>query len=111
MPLNNHARRGLAGALTALALTALSGCSLLPDVSMSPGLSTPEPPATSSAPGTTAPVPVVAQKQVRPPGELDTGTATHTLPAGGRTVVIDYWTDESATAWTAADTKNIQVSA
>jgi hypothetical protein len=108
-----HSRefRGLTAGLTVAVLTALTGCSL-PDVSMSPGISLPEPSATSSSPARASrPVVEVVSQPVRPPGELDTGTATHLLPAGGRTVVIDYWTDEAASEWTARDTKNVQVSA
>ena len=107
----NRAHRGAAGFLTAVTLAALAGCSLIPDVSMSPGVTTPKAAASASQPRTPAPVPAAVQQPVRPPGELDTGTATHRLAAGGRTVVVDYWTDEAATAWTAEDTKNIQVSA
>ena len=77
---------------------------------MSPGVVVPEPEATSSAPRSTQPVAAV-RTPVRPPGELDPGTATHVLPAGDRTVVLDYWTDEAATEWTSRDTKAIQVSA
>jgi hypothetical protein len=107
---HHHARRGVAGLLIAAALSALPGCGLLPDVSMSPGVSTPEP-TTSSSPRTPDPIPVVVEEPPRPPGDLDTGTATHRLPAGERTVVIDYWTDQAAREWTVAGTKSIQVSA
>lgn len=87
----------------------LTGCSI-PDVSMSPGIVAPEPSAAASAAPTMQPVDV-APTPVRPPGELDPGTATHILSAGDRTVVIDYWTTEAAAEWTAGDTKAIQVSA
>lgn len=107
----SHERRRLALGLTAVVLTTLTGCSL-PDVSMSPSISLPQASATSSsAPRTARPIADVVEEPARPPGELDTGSATHLLPAGGRTVAIDYWTGESASAWTAEDTKNIQVSA
>ena len=105
-------RRRVAAGLTVLALTALTGCTL-PDVSMSPGLASAETSDTSSSPSR-APRPTaepVVAGPTRTPGELDTGSATHSLPAGGRTVVIDYWTDELAAEWTAPDTKAIQVSA
>jgi hypothetical protein len=105
-------RHRLSLGLTAVVLTALTGCSL-PDVTMSPGLSAPDSSAASTSP-TRSPRPTaepVVAEPVRPPGELDTGSTTHALPAGGRTVVIDYWTDEQATEWTAADTKAVQVSA
>jgi hypothetical protein len=112
VPRFTRARGGLAGVLTAVTLAALTGCSLIPDVSMSPGVTPPKSSASaSSAHRTTAPVPAAVKERVRPPGELDTGTVTHTLPAGDRTVVVDYWTDEAAVDWTAEDTKNIQVSA
>lgn len=69
----------------------------------------------TSAPATTttrAPEPVVQVVEPdRPVGDLDTGSITHELAAGERTVVIDYWTDEQATEWTADGTKTIQVSA
>lgn len=104
-----HSSRRAAIGLIA-ATIGLTGCSI-PDVSMSPGVVVPEPKATSSAPRTTQPVVDVVATPVRPPGELDPGTATHALSAGDRTVVIDYWTDQAAAEWTALDTKAIQVSA
>ena len=108
MPLHRLRPCGAVTGLVALTL-ALAGCAI-PDVSMSPGVVVPEPEATSAAPRTTQPVTAV-QTPVRPPGELDPGTATHVLAAGDRTVVLDYWTDEAATEWTSRDTKAIQVSA
>jgi hypothetical protein len=102
-----HRYRAAAIGLAAALLGTLTGC--LPDVSMSPGVSAPEPAATSKPSASPTVVPVAAP--VRPIGDLDPGTATHKLPAGDRTVVIDYWTDQAATAWTAADTKTITVSA
>jgi hypothetical protein len=105
---NRHRRVGIGLAAAVLTLT---GCSL-PDVSMSPGMSIPKPSPTEASP-TRIPQPVaeVAAQLTRPPGELDTGSTTHALAAGGRTVVIDYWTAEAASTWTARDTKAIQVSA
>ncbi|WP_369253005.1 hypothetical protein [Geodermatophilus amargosae] len=47
----------------------------------------------------------------RPAGDLDSGSLTSTLAAGDRTVVIDYWTADRATTWTAADDKTIQLAA
>ena len=112
MSLPMSRRRRAALALIAVSAPVLAGCSL-PDVSMSPGLDTQEASATSSSPSRTprpsaSPVAVVPE---RVPGELDAGSTTHLLAAGDRTVVIDYWTDEAAADWTAADTKAIQVSA
>jgi hypothetical protein len=100
--------RAAALGLAAAATTTLTGC--LPDVSMSPGISTPEPARTSAA-SSPSPTVVPVEAPPRPIGDLDTGTATHVLPAGDRTVVVDYWTDEAATAWTAAGTKTVKVSA
>lgn len=101
--------RAAALGLSAAAVTTLTGC--LPDVSMSPGVSAPEPSATSSPTPSSASVVPVVEAPPRPVGDLDTGTATHVLPAGDRKVVIDYWTDEAATGWTAAGTKTVHVSA
>jgi hypothetical protein len=100
--------RAAALGLSVAALTMTAGC--LPDVSMSPGVSLPETSAAATSESRPTVVPVV-EAPARPVGELDTGTATHVLPAGDRKVVIDYWTDEAATAWTAAGTKTVQVSA
>ena len=93
---------------------ALSGCTL-PDVSMSPGLgdasaSTTAPPP-SPEPEAPAAVPVVAPAPTRPAGDLDTGSTTRTVPAGERTLVVDWWTAEQATQWRAAGTKGVQLSA
>jgi hypothetical protein len=110
MPPGLRRSRTAAVGLTA-ALTGLTGCTL-PDVSMSPGLVTPEPTVTSSsAPRTERTVAVAVEEPVRPVGDLDTGSATHVLPAGDRTVVIDYWTDDLATEWTPEDLKTVKVSA
>ena len=111
-----RARRGLTGlgaALTAGVL--LSGCQL-PDVGMSPGLSaaaaeTSAAPETTAAPQTTVAAPAAATRPARTAGDLDTGSVTHTVAAGDRDVVIDWWTDQEATAWTAADAKTVQLAA
>jgi hypothetical protein len=113
-------RRGLAAAGLTVALTAgLAACSW-PDVSMSPGVdagsatATRSATPTSAAPTSAAPTTVRTQEAAataRPPGELDTGSVTHTVPAGDTNVVIDYWTTQDAKTWTAADDKTIQLSA
>jgi hypothetical protein len=113
-------RRGLAAAGLAVALTTgLAACSW-PDVSMSPGVDTGSAAATTSAsPTSAAPrsaAPATARTHeaaatARTPGELDAGSVTHAVPAGDATVVIDYWTTQDATSWTAADDKTIQLSA
>ena len=115
-----RARRGLTGLGVALTLgVVLSGCQL-PDVGMSLGLakaaatSAAEDTAAGStaAPATTAaPVAATPTAPARTAGDLDTGSVTHTVAAGDRDVVIDWWTDQEATAWTAADAKTIQLSA
>jgi hypothetical protein len=98
----------------ALALAAgLTGCSL-PDVSMSPGLA--EETASSAtrlpAPATPAePTTVAAVAPARTPGDLDTGSVTHSVTAGDRTLVIDWWTDQDATSWTSDADKTVQLSA
>lgn len=98
----------------ALALGAgLSGCSL-PDVSMSPGLAreTASSAAPSPAAATTAePTTVQAAAPARAPGDLDTGSVTHSVTAGDRTVVIDWWTGQDATRWTPDADKTVQLAA
>ncbi len=110
--------RAAAFATGAVLLAGLTGCEW-PDVSMSPALAagaagaaeapdeTPadETPAADTVAGTTPPV------ADRTPGDLDTGSTTRTLPAGDRTVVLDYWTVDQAATWTAADDKSIQLAA
>jgi hypothetical protein len=107
-------KRGLLALAAALTVsTGLAGCTL-PDVGMSPGLT--EEAATSSATPTASPaapaavVPAGATPD-RPAGDLDTGSITHSVTAGDRAVVIDYWTDQEATSWTAAGNKTVQVAA
>jgi hypothetical protein len=113
-------RRDLAGLGVALALAAgLTGCTL-PDLAMSPDLSdrvaaastpTATPTPTRDADAETTLSPAAATTASRPAGDLDTGSITHSVPAGNRSVVVDYWTGELAAEWTATSTKTIQVSA
>jgi hypothetical protein len=56
-------------------------------------------------------VPAAATVALRPSGDLDSGSVTHSLAAGSRKVVIDYWTTEDAQGWRAKDQKSIQLSA
>ncbi|MGY1605383.1 hypothetical protein [Geodermatophilus sp. SYSU D00815] len=86
----------------------LSACEL-PDVTMSPGVEA----TTTSAAAPTAEVAAqaAARSSTRPAGELDAGSVTHAVAAGASTLVIDYWTAEDATAWTAESAKTIQLSA
>jgi hypothetical protein len=116
------ARRGLTGLGLALALgTGLTGCTL-PDVGMSPGLTeeaatqaATTPPAESTAAARTSSALVAeepaAPAVTRPAGDLDTGSITHSVLAGDRTVVVDYWTSEDALHWTADGDKTVQLSA
>ena len=108
--------RQLRARVVLLVLTgvALSGCTL-PDVSMSPDLgpapaSTTAPPRTPE-PETPATLAVAAPGPTRPVGDLDTGSTTRTVPAGDRTLVVDWWTTEQPTQWRAAGTKGVQLSA
>jgi hypothetical protein len=108
-----RARTGVAATgLSVAVLAGLTGCSW-PDVSMSPGIAAETSTAASTAAPPDAPdVELVADAAPdRPTGDLDTGSVTHVLPAGDRTVVVDYWTTETATGWTAAGTKTVQLSA
>lgn len=124
---SNRRRLLLVGAVLAGTAT-LTSCRL-PDVSMSPSAaehSTTAPATTTSAtttaaPTTTAPAPTAPDPTsasteavvapVRPSGELDTGSTTHVVAAGDRQVVVDWWTAQQATAWTAGDEKTVQLSA
>jgi hypothetical protein len=96
--------------LSVAVLAGLTGCSW-PEVSMSPGISAAGDDG-SAAPSPAAETDLAADAApIRPTGDLDTGSATHAVPAGDRTVVIDYWTGEPATGWTAAGTKTVQLAA
>jgi hypothetical protein len=104
-------RRGLAGLGLALAVgVGVTGCSL-PDVGMSPSLS--QAAETTAVATSTAAEPTTeaAAAPTRPSGDLDTGSVTHTIAAGDRTVVIDWWTGQTAATWTAAGHKTVQLSA
>ncbi|MBM7808631.1 hypothetical protein JOD57_004468 [Geodermatophilus bullaregiensis] len=113
--------RTTAARAAALALSAalLAGCQL-PDVSMSPDLPTGDDVAAASETArptaarrtaATAAVAAAPSTPDRPAGDLDSGSLTRTLPAGDRTVVVDYWTADQATTWTAEDDKTIQLAA
>jgi hypothetical protein len=108
-----RARTGVAATgLSVAVLAGLTGCSW-PDVSMSPGVAAETSTAASTAAQPDAPdVELVADATPdRATGDLDTGSVTRVLPAGDRSVVVDYWTAETATEWTAAGTKTVQLSA
>lgn len=114
--MNRRISRGVRAIVLAAAVTSSAAACSLPDVSMSPGLgkaagapttST----ATSAAPTAAARPAAVTTAAPRPSGALDTGSVTHSQPAGDRTVVIDYWTTQDARTWTAQDPKTIQLAA
>lgn len=110
VPPFRRSRTAVAG-LGALTLLTLTGCDL-PDVTMSPSVSTEaasSTPAKRTAAATTAPA--AATSPSRPSGDLDSGSLTRKLKAGSRSVVVDYWTDEDAADWTAGDAKTIQLAA
>lgn len=114
MSVRSTRRRFGALAASGALLALLAGCNL-PDVSLSPGFSQAAAAKTTAAPSprataTPSPTPPVTTP-VRPSGDLDTGTVTHSLAAGARTVVVDYWTTQNAKEWRARGTKTIQVSA
>lgn len=67
-----------------------------------------EPPADAAA--ATAAV-VAPETPARPAGALDSGSLTRVLAAGAQSVVIDYWTTDQATAWTATGDKTVQLAA
>jgi hypothetical protein len=107
-------KNGLLALGAALAVsTGLAGCTL-PDVGMSPGLAQ-KAAATTAAPhqavATPSTVPVARTSPVRPAGDLDTGSITHSVAAGDRTVVIDWWTDQDAATWTTGNDKTLQLAA
>jgi hypothetical protein len=116
-------------------MAGVTGCSW-PDVSMSPDLSgdsaaeatdTSAEPATGSAAPTAEAEPetdeataggtaaaaatsaVGPQAPDRPTGPLDSGSLTRVLAAGAQSVVIDYWTADQASTWTATGDKTIQL--
>ncbi len=108
-------------------MAGITGCSW-PDVSIEPGplrrlrrrghrrghrRATTEAPeattaSTAAAAATSSVAPVLP---VRPTGDLDSGSVTRVLAAGAQSVVIDYWTADQATAWTATGDKTIQLAA
>ncbi|HEV7211723.1 MAG TPA: hypothetical protein VGN47_08425 [Blastococcus sp.] len=75
---------------------------------MSPGLTHA---AASSRPARPTVTAAAVTVPLRPSGDLDSGSVTHSLAAGNRSVVIDYWTTGDAKTWRAQDTKTIQLSA
>jgi hypothetical protein len=114
---NRRISRGVRAFVLAATVTGSAAACSLPDVSMSPGVGgTAAAPTTSAARSSAVPTPATRPAAVtatapRPSGALDTGSVTHSLPAGNRTVVIDYWTTQDATSWTALDPKTIQLAA
>ncbi|MGY1885253.1 hypothetical protein ACI799_08135 [Blastococcus sp. SYSU DS0753] len=104
-------RSGAAATGVTIALLAgTTGCTF-PDVSMSPGLSGGDAAAVATPAVDDGTESAEPQEPVRPAGDLDTGSVTHTVAAGDRTVVIDYWTEQDAASWTASDAKTVQLAA
>lgn len=108
-------RRGVRAIALAAVVTGSAAACSLPDVSMSPGVGG-SAAATSSAAHSAAPAPVAVPAAAttaapRASGPLDAGSVTHSLAAGNRSVVIDYWTTEDAASWRATDAKTLQLAA
>ncbi|MDQ0734025.1 hypothetical protein [Arthrobacter agilis] len=86
-----------------------------PDEPAAAGAETPTTdPSASADPDTTADTPSPPgddEDWVRVKADLDGGSVTHTLPAGGRTVVIDYWTDDDVSRLTPDSTPIIRMNA
>lgn len=112
MPRTTFRSRAAALTLGSALLAGLTGCDW-PDVSMSPAIGAEATRAAdeTAADGTPAPAAATPSGPARPTGDLDTGSLTRSLPAGDRTVVVDYWTAGQAATWTAADDKTIQLAA
>jgi hypothetical protein len=102
--------RTAAAGLGALTLLALTGCDL-PDVSMSPSVTAEAPSSAAAAPAAATTAAAAPVEPSRPSGDLDAGSLTRSLEAGSRSVVVDYWTDEDATTWSAAGTKALRIAA
>jgi hypothetical protein len=105
-------RRGSRGVVVRAAVAGLTGTMLLSGcsmdwASMSPGVAPAKAEQESSRP-VSAPV---AQVVARTPGDLDSGSATHRLDAGGRSLVVDYWTTQDPAQWTADRGAAVQLSA
>jgi hypothetical protein len=101
----------LAAAL--LSTVALAGCGNLSDLSMSPKVlaKKPSPSASpSSTPSLVAATPRPTPVPV-PTGALATGSATHKVQAGARSVVLDYWSSLPATKWTVTSDPVLQLAA
>lgn len=101
----------LAAALLSTAV--LAGCGNLSAVSMSPKVVAKKP--SPSASPSSAPKQVAARPK-RPPvpvatGALATGSATHKVQAGARSVVLDYWSTLPATKWTVNSDPVLQIAA
>jgi hypothetical protein len=114
VPLFRRSRAAAVAGLGAVAVLALTGCDL-PDVTMSPSVTTAA--ATSSqaersaTPTTAAAAATTATTPRRRSGDLDSGSLTRSMKAGSRHVVVDYWTDEDAKDWSPEGTKTIQLAA
>jgi hypothetical protein len=85
----------------------LSGCSM-EWTSMSPGVGG-ERAVDEMAVAVPASMPVVSAD--RASGDLDTGSTTHRLEAGGRSLVVDYWLEEDPATWTSDRPTTVRLAA
>jgi hypothetical protein len=111
-----------AGAAGVAATVLLSGCSMS-WASMSPAIGSEQPVAggrsiqaqggrSAAAERIAVPASVTTQEaEARVTGDLDTGSTTHRLDAGGRSLVIDYWTEQDPASWTADRAATIRLAA
>jgi hypothetical protein len=96
-----------------LCTVALAGCSDLSAVSMSPKVVAKKPAASASPSPTPRLVAATPKRTPRPvaTGALATGSATHKVEAGARSVVLDYWSNLPATKWTVNSDPVLQLTA
>jgi len=112
-------------ALSLATILAVSGCSV-PGLPGPTGAPMPEPVVEQAAAVTTVPeteptppaaaVPAAAPVAVAParpavPNDLASGSASRILGAAGNQLVVNYWTTDNVSAWTAASSPIIQISA
>ncbi len=98
--------------------TIVAGCALPHVASMSSTKATPKPTSTASAkpePKPSASATVAATKVSAslavPGGDLSNGSLTRYLDAGSRKLVVNYWTQQDPTQWTATRSTVIDLAA
>lgn len=102
-------RAGRAGAVGLAATVLLSGCSMQ-WASMSPAVGGEPERRVDEAP-VAVPASLPEAPAGRVSGDLDTGSTTHRLDAGGRSVVVDYWVEDDPGTWTADRPTTIRLAA